>query len=90
MKEKDMTFLYIDKQTGTIGEADQLVLVGVEDTAAVLDGLSDSEIAGFAEDVAEDSTGIALTDAVALLREVAEKKGDWESTLDYVIQSLSE
>lgn len=85
-----MAFLYIDKQTGTIGEASQLVLVGVENTEAILDGLSDSEITSFAEDVAEDSTGITLTDAVALLREVAEEKGDWKATLDYVIQSLSE
>ena len=85
-----MAFLYIDKQTGTIGEPSQLVLVEVDSEAAELDGLSDSEVAGFAEDAANDSTGIALTDAVALLREVAEKQGDWEATLNYVIQSLSE
>lgn len=85
-----MALIYIDKKTAVIGVADDLVILEAESSEVEeLLEESDSTIRAAAEEAITESTGLSIPDAVALLKEVAEQKGDWRGTLDYVIQSLS-
>lgn len=88
--------LYIDIFTGTYGGAEGLVFIDANLDAVQESGLNegmldnDSDIIAIGTDASENNTGISLENAVALLREVQEQKGDWRGTLDYVVQMLSD
>lgn len=81
--------LYIDKSTGTIGNSDDLVLVG-NDAVDPEEDYSDSDITGIAHQRLEDNSGIDIGTVHAFLVEVQEQRGDWRGTLDYLVSMLAD
>ncbi len=93
-----MTLLYVEKNSGNIGNADNLVIATAEqfdDYVALhygqgnLNELSDSELSDTAENTASFGESLTLGQLRDFLMEVRDNKGDWRGNLDYYIDFLS-